>query len=145
MVPSEGLQGRVHVTSIACCVEGGEGPKVTVEDIKGGFERVQRARDHLAAADFGPVLHGASAFASPELDENQRRAMLAEASGDPLTDSVLELLTALTELTPEGGLATLAEQADGELRPGGELRPELREAWFAPFLEFRFPLYGRVA
>ena len=103
--------------------------------------QLQKARKELRSVDHKPLRRAISSFARPEMAAAERRRLLAEASGAPLTDSALAIARGLAGFVPRGAF----ERAGRASRRGmGEARSAVKSQWWGNFVPEDLSETGRA-
>lgn len=99
-----------------------------------------KARKALRAVDHGPLRRALSSFGKPGMPAAERRRLLAEASGAPLTDSALAFARGLVGFVPRGAF----ERAGRASRDIGGARSAVKSRWWANFVPEDLTETGRA-
>ncbi|HEU5056209.1 MAG TPA: AarF/UbiB family protein, partial [Kofleriaceae bacterium] len=103
--------------------------------------QIQKARKELRSVDHRPLRRALSSFGQPNMAAAERRRLLSEASGAPLTDSALAMARALAGLVPRGAF----ERAGRASRRGmGEARSAVKGRWWGNFVPEDLSETGRA-
>ena len=93
--------------------------------------QLQKARKQLKSVDHRPLRRAISSFGNTAMPAAERRQLLAEASGAPLTNSALAIARGLAGLVPRGAF----ERAGRASRRGmGQARGAVKGRWWGNFV-----------
>ena len=93
--------------------------------------QLQKARKELRSVDHGPLRRAISSFGNTSMPAAERRRLLSEASGPPLTDSALALARGLAGFVPRGAF----ERAGRASKKGmGEAKSAVKARWWGNFV-----------
>ena len=103
--------------------------------------QVQKARKELSSVDHGPVKRAVSSFGNPSVSPAERRRLLSEASGAPLTNSALAIARGLAGFVPRGAF----ERAGRASKRGmGEAKSAVKSRWWGNFVPEDLSETGRA-
>ncbi len=103
--------------------------------------QLQKARKELRSVDHRPLGRAISSFGKTAMPAAERRRLLAEASGAPLTDSALAIARGLAGFVPRGAF----ERAGRASRRGmGEAKSAVKTRWWGNFVPEDLSETGRA-
>jgi predicted unusual protein kinase regulating ubiquinone biosynthesis (AarF/ABC1/UbiB family) len=103
--------------------------------------QVQKARKELSSVDHGPVKRAVSSFGNPSIAPAERRRLLSEASGAPLTNSALAIARGLAGFVPRGAF----EHAGRASKRGlGQAKSAVKTRWWGNFVPEDLSETGRA-
>lgn len=103
--------------------------------------QIQKARKELHSVDHGPLRRAVSSFGKPAMPAAERRRLLSEASGAPLTDSALAIARGLAGFMPRGAF----ERAGRASKKGmGEAKSAVKTRWWGNFVPEDLSETGRA-
>ena len=103
--------------------------------------QVQKARKELSSVDHGPLKRAISSFGNPSVAPAERRRLLSEASGAPLTNSALAIARGLAGFVPRGAF----ERAGRASKRGmGEAKSAVKTRWWGNFVPEDLSETGRA-
>jgi predicted unusual protein kinase regulating ubiquinone biosynthesis (AarF/ABC1/UbiB family) len=103
--------------------------------------QIQKARKELRRVDHGPLRRAIGSFGNTSMPASERRKLLAEASGEPLTDSALAFARGLAGFVPRGAFERAGRASRREL---GTARSAVKSRWWGNFVPEDLSETGRA-
>ena len=136
----QGGQGA-HSQNGTNAAAGGGGYRNALKQALKYRRQVQKARKELRRVDHSPLRRAISSFGKTTMPAAERRRLLSEASGAPMTDSALAFARGLAGFVPRGAF----ERAGRASKSGmGEAKSAVKARWWGNFVPEDLTETGRA-